>query len=58
MHPFRTPEEEIRSFPLHFADRQLGERRQAYGRHLRWESFLLAAAAVLVIAGIAWLNLT
>lgn len=57
-HPFHPPEDELRSFPLDFADRQLSERRQAYGRHLRWESLLLAAVAVLVIAAIAWLNLT
>ncbi len=58
MFPFRPPEEELRSAPLDFADRQLSERRAAFGHAIRWESLLLAAAAVLVVAVIGWLNLT
>jgi hypothetical protein len=58
MFPFRPPEEELRSHPLDFADRQLSERRAAHGRVLRWETALLAAIVAAALGAIAWANLT
>ena len=57
-YPFQPPEQEIRSHPLEFADRQAERRLRATGPLLRWETWLLAVFSFAALGAVAWLNLT